>query len=75
MNKDIFNKIFILFFICISIFYFVSINRYPVFWMDEAWDVSVGWSFIKTGIFGNPTYPIDGLDKAFFLHPPPYLFY
>ncbi len=64
------DKNFLLFFIGITIFYFFNITRYPVFWMDEAWDISVAWSFVKKGIFGNPTYPLDGLDKVFFLHPP-----
>jgi len=42
----------------------------PVFWMDEAWDTAVAWSWINLGKFGNPTYPLDGLDEVFFLHPP-----
>lgn len=70
MIKDIYKKLFLGFFVGVAIFYFLNLSRYPVFWMDEAWDISVAWSFINKGVFGNPTYPIDGLDKAFFLHPP-----
>ncbi|MGB9680632.1 MAG: ArnT family glycosyltransferase [Minisyncoccia bacterium] len=66
----LYNKFFLLFFIGITIFYFLNITRYPSFWMDEAWDTSVAWSFITKGIFGNSTYPLYGVDKVFFLHPP-----
>ena len=65
-----FNKIFIFFLVITIALYFFNITKYPTFWMDEAWDISVAWSYLKKGVFGNPTYPLDGLDKAFFLHPP-----
>lgn len=70
MINDIYKKLFLGFFVGIAVFYFLNLSRYPGFWMDEAWDISVGWSFINKGIFGNPIYPLDGLDKVFFLHPP-----
>ena len=55
----------------VVLFFFVVLMFYtPAFWMDEAWDTAVGWSWINLGKFGNPTYPLDGLDEVFFLHPP-----
>jgi len=60
----------ILFFIFIVFWYFWYISTYPAVWMDEAWDTSVAWSWLNLGKFGNPTYPIDGLDAVFFPHAP-----
>lgn len=68
--KNIKKVLLVLFFILIIFWYFWHISNYPYFWMDEAWDISVSWSWLNLGKFGNPTFPIDGLNSVFFLHSP-----